>query len=642
MSEWHKEVPKDYEKNLAYRVYLRKMCDSSEAKRAIAMQWCREDFLFFLNAFAWLYEPRLIVETLPSGEVVQRPHTIPFITWEHQDEPFKIIRANLGLKDIGVQKSRTQGFSWALTFFALHDWIFFPESKVALVSSTEKRVDDPEDPDSLFWKLDKSLRMFPNWMVGERDKDWKRNIDRHTLTNLRNGSRITGYACTGDLARGGRAKWFGMDELASWERGPDEDAMRSTQQVTKSRLLISTPEGDNGAYYRAMHEPSSIVKISVSWKDNPTQNRGMYRHVNNKPVAIDPDKNPLPDGYHVNNVDMFLRLRRKGFQLSGEIRSPWYDSECDRANASPQSIARELDMDYGGSKHNFFSPEFFAVAEQHTMNPFCSGTLDYDDEDLTPEFLPSPDGPVKLWMKLDVANRPPPHSFVVGVDISHGTGGSHTSNSAIVAFDTITMDQVLRVVSKTDSPDKWCDLSIAICKWLNDAYLIYEANGPGAAYGKRLITRRYPNIFMRLKESVKVRRRTKAPGWWSSSGTKEIAFNEFHRSVRSEEIRVRDKELIEECRQYVRDRGSIKHSGAESGNSEGEAHGDIVIAGCICLQGIRDRPAANREKEDVAPVGKIPPNCPAARLKEWQDGQKRKDDWDDRSNYDLAGGRSGW
>jgi hypothetical protein len=263
-------------------------------------------------------------------------------------------------------------------------------SKVGLVSRNELAGDSPDDPTPLGWKISWELSKMPRWMPGvTQDVDYERNLTKHTWKNLVNGSTVASYSATGDVASGGRSKWFLKDELAKFPAGRDREAMASTQHVTNSRLIVSTPKGTEGAYYDVMHEPSSMVKITLHWTANPTRNRGLYRFENSKPLAVDPVNNPLPPNYDPpspETLNRFSRLRRKGFKLEGKLRSAWYDHECDRPGATPQNIAQELDLDFGGSMFRVFGDEFFSAAEKEVRNPFHRGTIDYNMETLEPLF----------------------------------------------------------------------------------------------------------------------------------------------------------------------------------------------------------------------------------------------------------------
>jgi len=645
--DWYKSVPKGYEKNLAYRLDLRERAQRDQGYQSAIIQACREDALFFFNILTWLYEPRPM-----EVDGILLPTQIPFITWEHQDPVIREIEANLGLRDIGIEKSRGQGASWIGVLLALRDWLFLPGAKVSLVSSTELRTDNPYDSDSLFWKLDWELVRLPGWMVGRRDTDWKRNLQNHTLTNLRNGSMITGYACTGDIARGGRARWFLMDELASWERGPDEDSMASTQQVSKCRLLVSTPAGTDGAYYRAMHEPSNMVKLILDWKDNPWQNRGLYRFAGRHMEAVSAD-NPLPPNYEKDSERMLARLRAKGFKLSKELRSPWYDNECDRTNSSPQSIAKELDRDYGGSVYRVLGPEFMEKAEVYVRPPYTTGFLNVHPETLDTDWEERPDGPMHLWTPLDARNRPAlNHVYVIGSDLSSGLGGSFTSNSVLEVIDATEMEQVFEYATNSTPPTQMADLAIALANWFHGAYLIWEHNGPGAAFTERIKKQGYGNVFRRDVLWYKSRKKTKAIGWWTNEQTIERLFGDFRHAVAVGELKLRSKQLVTECGQWIRrgPQSSIVHQLAGSTKDEssrGRAHGDRVIAIGVCLQGVRDRPVASVKDEGKAGNTQEPAYGSFAwREAEAKKKQMRADDfWDDRcgtGDYEEQMEESAW
>lgn len=145
--EHYQLVPRPIKENLEYRLKLRDRCARDERFKKATMQICKEDVLFWMSAFCWIYEPR---PKIVDGRKL--PNIIPFIPWDHQIPIIKELKAHLGYEDVGLEKSRGEGMSWIAVLMALHDWVFVPMSKIGLVSRNLDMADNPEDPDSLGWK----------------------------------------------------------------------------------------------------------------------------------------------------------------------------------------------------------------------------------------------------------------------------------------------------------------------------------------------------------------------------------------------------------------------------------------------------------------------------------------------------------
>ena len=625
--------------NLRYRVHVRRRAEGDVGFQRAVLTACKVDILYFLSAWAWVYEPR---PKIVNG--LQMPKTVPFLPWSHQAPIIRQLREHLGFRDIHVEKSRGEGMSWILIYLALHDWLFDDGAKVGLVSRTEKEADDPGDMDSLMAKADWAVERLPKWMAGTKKEDWERNLSAHSLVNYRNGAQLNADAATGDIFRGGRLKWAAMDEFAFFRKSEDTQALASSQGATNSRLFVSTVNGISNEFHRIAVEPSSnLVRIVMDWKDNPTKNRGLYRLEKDVPVAVDPGGNPLPENYSPLSPavkDMLSSLRKKGFKIEGRLRSPWYDQECDRGGSRPDLIARELDRDYGGSMSRLFGHDFMGKAEAKVRRPLSRGNLIFHPETLEPTFDRSDDGKVLLWCPLNRDMQPPAKPYVVACDVATGMGGAYSSNSAIQVLDLATREQVLEFADNTIPPSRLADLSISICKWFFDAYLAWEINGPGAAFTLRVLQQKYGNVYRRKQNAYRGEPRTKMIGWNTNDDTKESMFEEIQRAVLSEELTLHSDALAKEFPQYVRIRGKIDHvlgASTEDDSARGKAHGDRVIALGVALMAARDRPLLSQAVEEY--VGEPPPGSMAARKKEYDLAKASAGgEWDGRDNADLAAG----
>jgi len=642
MFEHYHRVPLDLKENLLYRVELRKAAVQSAWNRSCLMKACKDDPLFFFLAFCWLFEPR--PRLLDSGE--RAPMYFPFLVWPHQADAVKEMyidrntgKPALGFQDVVVEKSRGEGMSWMGILFAMHSWLFEPYSKVGLVSRTEDMADDPENSDSLFWKIDWEMGMLPLWMTGKRDRDWKRVIARHTLTNKRNESVIAAAAATGDVFRGGRATWLLMDEFAFFKKGEDVDALNSSHGVTNSRLFVSTVNGQHNEYHRIANDPSGY-KVVIDWKQNVSRNRGLYTFVDGLPKAVDPERNPLDAEYDPPTdkiIDLFSSLRRKGYNLESGERSPWYDQECDRVGMTPKRIAQELDRDYSGSESVVFGYDFKVAAKRNVARPTHTGRFTKIENTTSGELQLEAKwdsvrgGDTDLWVPLDTYGRPPRGSYVIGADVATGLGGTHTSNSTLVAFNSDTREQVLGFASSVIEPSDFADLATGIAWWFHGAYLAWEQNGPGAAFTKRMIRIGYGNVFRRKSLDRRGRSAQKQLGWWTDDKSKPVMFDEISLAIREGRVILKCEKLVQECGQYLYDaQGRIVHGAVGSSDdnaSGGKAHGDRVIAAGVAMQALLDRPSSIITAVDREPMAEPPMDTMAYRMANnmYEDYEEQRD-----------------
>lgn len=595
----------------------------------------------------WLFEPRTRRDKY--GNVM--PKMIPFIPWEHQIPAIQEMREYLGECDVTVFKSRGEGFSWISILLALHDWLFDDMAKVGLVSNTEKKADDPGNMDSLMAKLDWELTKLPMWLAGVKAgprvsaPDYERNLTKHSLVNLRNGAQINAFAATSDAGRSGRYKWFLEDELAFWETGVGRQFMESVRESTESRCSVSTPNGDNNVFYDMVHLPSGNNRlIRVHWTQNPSKNRGLYKIVDNIAVAVDPVNNPLLPQYDPPSqevLDRWSRLRQKGFVLEKTLRSDWYDWQCDRPDSTPQSIAQELDLDFGGSAFRVFKAEFFEKARETMMPPLVVGEFSYDPEDLSPEFSRETGGLFRLWVDLDARGRPPMGEYAVGCDIASGLGGSYTSNSTLDIVNINTMEQVASYACNTIEQSEFGEFAVAVAKWWHGAYLNWETNNAGA-FTKRVKDLQYGDVYERTVLDSSGVKRVKKVGWHTNKTSKELMFGDLQRKVKNGQFVIRSEDVIRECGEYIRtgSNSEIEHQSQRNTadkSSKGMAHGDRVISLAVALQTAIDRnPEGKVEHAETKISGPAPPNTMAARIEQWEKEDKPIDDWDDRTNADLA------
>jgi hypothetical protein len=590
---WSKWIPRDNPlDNVARR---RRILELAYADHALAEElWyaCKRDLIFFINTFGWILEPRR----------TDGPKVLPFVTWPKQEELLLDMQRWLGKKDILGEKSRATGFTWMVVFLFLHTWLFTREAHLGLVSATSDQVDNPDDPDGLFQKLDFAISKLPRFLLSAEDFNRAKGRLKHNGT----GSTIMGDAATGNVFRGGRKLAIGWDELGFFPPGMDYEAMASTQHVTKCRIMWSTANRPTGQYYDMVQDTTKdVVRLLIDWKDCPPQRAGLYTSENGALKIIDKEY-AFAHGYP--------------FILDGLVRSPYYDSECNRAGANLRKIRRELDRIFEAGQ-GYFGATALAAAEKTCREAHDNGRFRFD-EDHQATFVPmNGNGPLSIWYPHAPDFKPPTDTeYAVSCDISAGTGGDTSSNSVACVLDRRTGEQVAQYVTLHDDPKRFANIVVALCKFfqgLSDAgaYLIWETNGPvGESFGKEIVRLEYGNVYRELRgDNLRPKGKIRKIGWRNSDEKLADAFDSLMAGWEQGKVTCRDRVIASEARQYVWKDGKVVHDrtiNTEDESNKGKSHGDRVVAMALGYVALRDRPYGPVEKKK----DQVPHNCMAKRI----------------------------
>ena len=584
---WH-TIPDDPELNAIWRektaYYTNLDNHDAEILRGRIREKCKDDFWFWSCGFAYCHEPRNIGET-----------KVPFLPWPHQRPVVDHILKVIGKKDVRLVKSRAQGATWIMVLIAVWLWLFHRGSVVNFVSKDMDAADKPGDMNSIGAKVQWLLTMLPGWMVGKQKKDWDRNRSEHTFTRSDGETAMAFFACTANVATGGRALIFFMDEHAKHPRPQDKDAMASTQPVSNCRVCLSTPFGMGGEFARMVHDDTiDEPLLKLCWWDNPTQNKGLYRISKGRPVAVDEEKHgPLPKKYHDHRKWMRLkeRLLERGYDLTTDrFRSPWYDEECLRQGANPVLIAQEYDINFGAEGAQYFSETLVNRLKNSAKRPRLIGEFHVDLQTLTGTWSENEDGRFRLWCELDMMNNPPIGEYVVANDVASGIGGSQSSNSAIAVFNRRTGTKVASFASPAVLPYNLAEIAIGLCRWFvnykgSPAFLIWEANGYGREFGLRVEQSGFHHYFRRQtsKDAPLHSPDSKYAGYWTTK--RSHLLGPYREALLEGYFDDPDRESIEELRQYQMGAdGEPYHVGEDDkGDPSGakSAHGDRVVANAL-------------------------------------------------------------
>jgi len=501
---------------------------------------CADDPVAWFNGFAFTYDPRLEIAT------------IPFVLYPFQADAVRSIEGAIGTEDLCISKSRDMGASWILLGTFLWRWLFRPEQSFLLVSRNEDYVDKSGNPKALFWKLDFLLRHMPSWMRPKYERA------RLRLTNMDNGSMIDGESTTGDVARGDRRTAIAMDEFAAFETEAGYRALASTRDATRSRIFNSTPAGTGNAF-ADVAQASGIRQLRLHWSDHPVKAEGLY-------------------------------------WSDGKARSPWYDRECLRC-VSPTEIAQELDIDFSGSQSVFFDPQKLADVRSRCRSPDSRGEIEHNAQGGDPVWQESNTGRWRLWTRLVADGTPPTSNYAVGADIASGTG---SSNSCLSVLDLRTGRKVAEWASPDTRPDRMALVAVACCRWFADesgspATLIHEAAGPGRIMGDVAVETGFRHFWLRPVDGMATAKLTQRIGWFPTRESKVAMWGAYRRLLFDGAFENPSIDAINECAEFVYTNGGVEHVRAVTAQDISGArmnHGDRATADALAALALGPRLAA--------------------------------------------------
>jgi hypothetical protein len=593
-------VPKTIPENLEWRRETRQRANRDPKFAAAVREMCRRDVLFYINGFVWTLDPR-------AEEDGRGPNDIPMITWPSQDQVILELRECLGKYDFWGEKSREQGASWDAICVIDHSSRFHRNRHYLLASWKENLVDDGNNPDTLFAKFDFIQDHLPKFLQGDRDRRARQIKFQDT------NSTIVGESTQENIGRAGRKTAAFIDEFPAFGVMAG-GVMAATASVTNCRIFIGTHQGTGTEFYRNIQTPGKKV-IRIHWTTHPRHIRGLYTSKDGKleildkgfrgKVRIEATEYNFPEDYP--------------FILDGRLRSPWYDNMCSRLGHDKVRIAGELDISPTDSASTVFDStvldKLIALARSrpvvHRVRPvvdwLAGELLDMVDDD---------NGELRLWAPRDLGGKMPEGDYILGIDVAVGedewSTNQMSSNSVISIGNKWLRDKVGELATKKLSPEELAVTAYALGYWLSSngepAKIIWEDNGPGKQFKRKLLGMGYPHIFMRPNLDRQGVPNGDVPGWWSGPTTKRVIFGKLSTAYRMGTFLNPSPEALEEARHYIyTNNNSIQHSmaiTAPEAKHKNDNHGDRVVADALLwyeMEGVAERPSAPKS----APVGSL-------------------------------------
>ena len=550
--------PKTLKENLEFRMMILTACERDPVLRVEIKEKCRRDILFWINTFCWTKDPRK-----KAGF-----DTLPFITYGYQDTHIlDVERAIDEQEDLLNDKSRDMGVSWDILYVFSHKWLFETGSDFRVGSRKEDFVDKLGDIDTLLEKVRFNLKKQPVWLLPNRF-----NFDDHAgymkIINPESGNAILGESANEHFGSGGRRKALLLDEFAKWEEKVAESAWTATADVTKCRIVVSTPVGSANKFAQLSGgTKEKIKKTTLHWTLHPDKGKDVYHIDSGMKIPI------------ASPQEAF-----KLWQQGVKVRSPWYDAEAERR--SEVDLAQEVDIDYLRSGHPFFNlmalsqqKEWVYMERKLPSDPIPYGKhirINLVNIDNKIEVRENINGWLRIFELPKEGNQ-----YVLSADTAEGLAKGDED------FLTIRDKWTRNVVATANGAyptDDWAVKIQIAAKFFNEAETVPENNNHGHSVCQDLKTMDCKLYYTKHVNPNNEKETILKAGFTTTSQSRPLMLDQFEEEIRKGACELRCGILIAQCKTFV--------FNAKNGRPEadGQFLDDGVIATAIGSAIIKEKP----------------------------------------------------
>lgn len=393
----------------------------------------------------------------------------------------------------------------------------------------------------------------------------------------RGGFSVMRFATAGEIA-GGRGLGLSCLHFSESAHVDDPESFTSLlPAVSNDRSSISViesspngKEGKGAEFYerceKARRKRSNYELVFLSWLDDP----GCVR---DESEAMDAPA-----------TDMEREVMRDFSATRAQIAwMRWcFETQC---NGIESRLLSEYpycyDVAFTSSAYPAFEHEEIKRVERTVKAPQHRGYFELDGS--APRFVANADSNWLIW-RFPVEG----HEYFLGCDAARGrlTQDSEAIGdfAAISVFDGSTGEQVARFADRI-SPDTFARMIYCAATWYNTALVNIELTGGWGRWAFKELrdTYYYANLgaWKGKDDRLRPKGRMTLGGWETNAASRDRMYNAFRSKLRSQEITVRDSELLHQMR------------GAEMfyGRWEVEkGHDDILVSAFLSVVSISDFP----------------------------------------------------
>ena len=218
-----------------------------------------EGCIFFIENFCWTFDPRT------------KDKYLPIVLFDFQKDAIRYVVQHIDQgKNMLIEKSRDMGISWLIVYVFVWYWLFRDGSTLLMGSYKEKLVDDGGNINSLFGKVEFTVRNLPKWLL-PRNFSIKKHRQKLKLINPENNNLIYGDTMNPQFGRGARNTAIFYDELGFWDAA--KESWEAGADSTPCQIANSTPNGRN--FFWKLRD-SGMDTLSLLWKLHPLKDDRWY------------------------------------------------------------------------------------------------------------------------------------------------------------------------------------------------------------------------------------------------------------------------------------------------------------------------------------------------------------------------------
>jgi len=255
----------------AVRAVYRDLVMSSPQLMNAERKRCRESYKHFINQWAYIEEPRLLLKT-SYGEFV--PTNFPFIMYPAQEKAIDQINSCYENRmSFIVGKSREAGISWVTMTWGVWRFLFYEGFTLGAGSEKADKVDQIGNTNTLLGKVRHIIYGLPDFLrPSGYKKDFTNGSDGKVnnfdnfmkILNPDNRSKILGEQGK-EIGRSGRYSVFIIDESQDLSYPDSVDA--ALESTTFCRGDVGTPKGMN--HFGQKWHSDAIINICIMWYQDP-------------------------------------------------------------------------------------------------------------------------------------------------------------------------------------------------------------------------------------------------------------------------------------------------------------------------------------------------------------------------------------